>query len=316
MDIEGVMAKTGVQWRQAPFTVIGGFLGAGKTTLINHLLGQAQGVRYAVLVNDFGDLAIDEALIRSHDGQTIALANGCICCTIGNDLVETIMTLMDGKDRPEHLIVEASGVADPRPIAELGSLDPNLTRDLTVVVVDAGQVREQWEDLLLRDTLERQLKAADLLVLNHVSGIDAQSLRALDRWLDEHAHGTAILKSQDGSIAPALLSSATRARPVENQLETAVTRSDHSQMFFTQSLVIDEAMPLDRLKKALANLPNYVLRVKGFVRLDAGLFEVQRAGRRTFIQKSEKPDPKTINTLVLIGSEDLSGMKSLNDILK
>lgn len=309
------MKKTGLQLRQVPMTVIGGFLGAGKTTLINHLLRQAQGVRYAVLVNDFGDLAIDEALIQSHDGKTIALANGCICCTIGNDLVETIVTLMSGPDRPEHLVVEASGVADPRPIAELGALDPNLTRDLTVVVVDAGQVRNQWKDILLRDTLERQLKAADLLVINHVGGIEEKVLTELEYWLAEHAPGATFLTTKDGSIAPGLLSSTTRVTPADDQSEVTTSPHDHSQMFFTQTLLIDETLSLVELKAAVANLPNEVLRAKGFVLLDEGLFEVQKAGRRTYVRKSAEPNPPSTNSLVLIGSEDLSRIESVSDLL-
>jgi len=194
---------------RAPLTVIGGFLGAGKTTLINHILNEAAktggGVRYAVLVNDFGDLAIDESLIEKHDGTTIALANGCICCTIGTDLFETVMDLMDREMPPEHLIIEASGVADPRPIAELGSLNPHLSRDLTLVVIDAEQIRAQWNDERLRDTVERQIQAANLLVLNKTETLDAGDLSELELWLEAHAAGVPRLKADKGRIPLSIL---------------------------------------------------------------------------------------------------------------
>src|SRR5258708_24937025 len=96
-----------------PFTVIGGFLGAGKTTLLNRLLRGATGRRFAVLVNDFGALDIDGRLVADHDGDTIALANGCLCCTIGDSLVTTILSLLERPERFDHIVVEVTGGAGP-----------------------------------------------------------------------------------------------------------------------------------------------------------------------------------------------------------
>ncbi len=164
-----------------PFTVIGGFLGAGKTTLLNRLLRSASGRRFAVLVNDFGALDIDSRLVADHGGDTIALANGCLCCTIGDSLVTTLLSLLETPDRFDHIVVEASGVADPGRIADLGVLDPRLDRDGVVVVVDAGSVRERAADRRVGDTITRQLVAADLLLLNKTDLAD--DVAALRRWL-------------------------------------------------------------------------------------------------------------------------------------
>ena len=167
-----------------PFTVIGGFLGAGKTTLLNRLLAESGGRRFAVLVNDFGALDIDGKLVAEHGGDTIALANGCLCCTIGDSLVQTLMSLLDRAERIDHIIVEASGVADPGRIADLGVLDPRLQRDGVVVVVDAADVRERAADRRLADTIVRQLRAADLMVLNKIDL--ANDTAALRKWLGGH----------------------------------------------------------------------------------------------------------------------------------
>lgn len=165
-----------------PFTVIGGFLGAGKTTLLNRLLAGAAGRRFAVLVNDFGALDIDSRLIAQHGGDTIALSNGCLCCTIGDSLIQTLVDLLDKRaDQVDHIVVEASGVADPGRIADLGVLDPRLQRDGVIVVADAADVRERAAERRVGDTITRQLAAADLLVLNKTDL--AADLPALSAWL-------------------------------------------------------------------------------------------------------------------------------------
>jgi G3E family GTPase len=168
-----------------PLTVIGGFLGAGKTTLLNRLLRGATNRRFAVLVNDFGALDIDGRLVADHGGDTIALANGCLCCTIGDSLVTTILSLLERPERFDHIVVEASGVADPGRIADLAVLEPRLARDGVIVVVDAAHVRERAADRRVGDTVMRQLGAADLLVLNKVDL--AHDLAVLRGWLSTHS---------------------------------------------------------------------------------------------------------------------------------
>lgn len=164
-----------------PFTVIGGFLGAGKTTLLNRLLRGTTGRRFAVLVNDFGALDIDGRLVVDHGGDTIALANGCLCCTIGDSLVSTLLSLLEQPGRIDHIVVEASGVADPGRIADLAVLDSRLERDGVVVVVDAETVRSRAGDRRVGDTITRQLAAADMLVLNKIDL--AEDVPALRGWL-------------------------------------------------------------------------------------------------------------------------------------
>jgi G3E family GTPase len=166
---------------EIPFTVIGGFLGAGKTSLLNRLLRGATGRRFAVMVNDFGTLDIDGGLVAPHGGDTIALANGCVCCTIGDSLVTTLLSLLDRPQRFDHIVVEASGVADPGRVADLAVLEPRLARDGVIVVVDAAHVLERAADRRVGDTVARQLAAADLLVLNKLDLAD--DLDALRGWL-------------------------------------------------------------------------------------------------------------------------------------
>ncbi|MEX0741556.1 MAG: GTP-binding protein, partial [Phycisphaeraceae bacterium] len=147
-----------------PLTVIGGYLGAGKTTLLNQLLRHNAGRRLAVVVNDFGSINIDAALIAQHDGETMSLANGCICCSLANGFLTVLTQLKDRPDPPEHIIVEASGVADPLKIAQYGHL-PGFCLDGVIVLADAETVRRRSRDKYVGRTVIRQLRGADLLVL-------------------------------------------------------------------------------------------------------------------------------------------------------
>ena len=119
-----------------PLSVIGGYLGAGKTTLINQLLTGDHGRRLAVLVNDFGAINIDAALLQSASEDTIALTNGCVCCTMSGDLFYAIGDMLDRQPRPEHILVEASGIADPAKIAAVALAEPDLSYAGIVTVVD------------------------------------------------------------------------------------------------------------------------------------------------------------------------------------
>ena len=164
--------------------MIGGFLGAGKTTLLNRWLRDAGGQRLAVLVNDFGALNIDAELIAANTGETIALSNGCVCCQIGDDLSGALIQVLEAPERFDAVVIEASGVSDPWRIAQLGRADPGLALDGVIVLVDASVARAQWRDPLLTDTVERQLKAADLIVVNKTELVDDGERAALRAWIE------------------------------------------------------------------------------------------------------------------------------------
>lgn len=237
-----------------PFTVIGGFLGAGKTTLLNRLLRGGEGRRFAVLVNDFGALDIDGGLVAAHSGDTIALANGCLCCTIGDSLVTTLLGLLERPERFDHIVVEASGVADPGRIADLAVLEPRLLRDGVIVIVDAAQVRERAADRRVRDTILRQLKAADLLVLNKTDLAD--DLPALRDWLG--AQSTApTLEARHGDVPLELLFG----------LDRIGAPGDGATVDAFASWSYEWPEPVERadLLAMLREAPGEILRAKGIV---------------------------------------------------
>lgn len=149
-----------------PVTLIGGYLGAGKTTLVNHLLRTADGLRLAILVNEFGALPIDADLIEARGEKVIAIAGGCVCCSYGSDLMAALMDLEVVAEEIDHVLIETSGVALPDQVARSLDLLAGYAHDGTVVLADAETVRARARDDYLSDTIAAQLESGDLLLLN------------------------------------------------------------------------------------------------------------------------------------------------------
>lgn len=280
-----------------PLTVIGGFLGAGKTTLLNNLLRARTGVRLAVLVNDFGDLAIDGDLIAEHDGDTVTLANGCVCCSMGDDLLRGLMTVMARPEPPEQILIEASGVADPKPISDVGELHPQLTRDLVIVLADAETLAERHADVHLTDTVERQLRAADLMLLNKCDVADETAKAAARDLIAALAPRAKLIETAQAALDPAALT--LPALPHE-----AAPHHHHDQQFRTVTLRRDAPYTREELEARLAALPDAVLRAKGPVLLDDGkTWLAQLAGQR--LDLSDWPAAPSPTRLVVIGTADM-----------
>ena len=248
-----------------PFTVIGGFLGAGKTTLLNRVLSQSAGIRYAVLVNDFGALNIDAGLIAAHDGETIALANGCICCSIGDSLVDSLVALMERPDIADHILVEASGVSDPARIADVAVIDPALSLDGVVVMVDAASLGAQIDDRLIGETVRRQLVAADLLVCNKMDLLSTEERTAVLARLAELAPRTPVVPAvqADLPLAAVLGQRGETARPA---VPDGHRHDDHEDSFARAVIVADEPPRRAAFEASLTALPPSVLRGKGHIR--------------------------------------------------
>src|SRR3954471_22422984 len=169
--------------RSLPLTVIGGFLGAGKTTLLNRLLVAPHGRRLAVLVNDFGRINVDASLVRSRTPDTIALTNGCACCTVSGDLTRTLLDLAQREEPPEAIVLEASGIADPRGLVQVALSNPALRLDGIVTVVDAETVPEDAADAEYGALFRTQVHAAALVVLTKRDLAGPHGFAAARDWI-------------------------------------------------------------------------------------------------------------------------------------
>jgi len=287
-------------------TVIGGFLGAGKTTSLNHLLRDAGERRLAVLVNDFGEINIDAELVRARDGEMVTLTNGCICCGIGRDYVAALAGLRDREDPPEHVVVEASGVADPGALAVYGDL-PGYRQDAAIVVADAETVRERCGADLIGHQIVGQLRSADLIVLNKTDLVDAEALALTRTWLRDLAGpSTAIVETSFGEVPVDVL---LGARPQRAEGDGAAHSHDHGRghgAFESWSWTGEAPISGTALVEELKGLADGVLRGKGLLHLQedaSSRYVLQLVGRRWSI-KADRPwrDGETPGTrLVAIG---------------
>ncbi|CAI9120299.1 CobW family GTP-binding protein [Brytella acorum] len=169
---------------KTPVTVLTGFLGAGKTTLLNHILSAEHGRKYAVLVNEFGELGVDGDLVIDADEEVFETNNGCICCTVRGDLIRILGSLLRRRNRFDGIIVETTGLADPAPVAQTFFVDENLRAksrlDAVVTVVDACNVMQTLEE---SHEAVNQIAFADVIVLNKVDLVDEQTLDAIEARL-------------------------------------------------------------------------------------------------------------------------------------
>lgn len=284
-----------------PFTVIGGYLGAGKTTLLNDLLAQADGLRVAVLVNDFGDINIDAALIADHEGDTISLANGCLCCSLTNGFAAAISQVLKRADRLDHIIVEASGVAEPGKIAQYGQMY-ELPLDGVLVVVDAEQIEAQAQNKYVGDTVLRQLAQADLLILNKTDLASRASLDARREWLLEKAPGTPVFETSFSHLPREILLGAARPRMAARFVAEGV---DHATAYRTWTLSRERPVLRAAFERFAQRLSTRAFRAKGFLRLREApdrCYLFQLVGKRWTLEDVGAFGPRMSSQVVVIGA--------------
>jgi G3E family GTPase len=190
-----------------PVTIITGFLGSGKTTLLNHILKNQEGVKTAVLVNEFGEVGIDNELIVATGEDMVELSNGCICCTINNDLVNAVYKVLEREDKVDYLVVETTGIADPLPVALtfLGTELRDMTRlDSIITLVDAENFSI---DLFNSQAAQSQISYGDIILLNKTDLVDEADLDLLEVRLRDLKQGARILRTTRSQVPlPLILS--------------------------------------------------------------------------------------------------------------
>lgn len=273
--------------------VIGGYLGAGKTTLVNHLLREGTGRRTLVLVNDFGKVAVADELVASSDGATLTLTNGCVCCSLASPLVDALVDIRERAEPPELLVIEASGVADPDPLSHHAMI-PGYRLSGIVVVADAETVVSRASHELVGRTVLRQLRAAGLVVLNKTDLVSPEALARTRGWLDEVAPSAAVVEASHGIVPVALV--VGPGSVAHDHLDHDPLPNPHRTITWSPSGVVDRQQLLAVFEDASSG----VVRAKGVLRFAdrADRMEmVQVAGRRVESSSVSEGDA----ALVLIG---------------
>ncbi len=291
---------SGALQRKIPATVITGFLGAGKTTLLRHVLSHARGRRIAVIVNEFGALGIDGDVLRScgiegcDEGSVVELANGCLCCTVADDFLPAMAALLAREPAPEHILIETSGLAIPKPLLRAfgwPAVRERVTVDGVIAVVDgpaatAGRFADDPaavaaqraadpsldHDNPLAEVFEDQVQAADLVVVNKADLLDAAALARLRAMVAGLApRGVKVVEAREGRVDPAVLLGLAAAaeddldaRPSHHDAEGGAHEHDDFASFVVEVAEAGSPDALVARLRAVAEAHD-ILRVKGFV---------------------------------------------------
>ena len=314
-----------------PVSIITGFLGSGKTTLLNHILTQQQGLKTEVLVNEFGEIGIDNELIIKSDDDIVELNNGCICCTINDDLVKTVQKILERQEQLDYLIVETTGVADPVPVAVTflsGELRGKTRLDSIITVVDCDNF---YAEAKQNSTVAyQQITHGDIILLNKTDLVESETVDRIEDQIRQHRGDAKVIRTVKGEVAlPLILSvglfesdryfpeeSHSHHHEHEHHHHHEHQHSDHLHEDGFTSLSFETEQPLDirKFQYFLDNqLPESVFRAKGILWLKGSparhIFHL--SGKRFGIEDDEwKGMPK--NQLVFIGQnleeETLKGL--------
>ncbi|KUJ79274.1 CobW family GTP-binding protein [Ruegeria profundi] len=288
--------------RWLPLTVIGGFLGSGKTTLLKHLLVSPHGRRLVVLVNDFGRINIDAALVESQTDDMISLSNGCACCAVSADLTNTLIEIAERDDPPDAVVLEASGVADPYGIVMAALTNPAIRLDGSVTVVDAETMQDLAEDPLTKRLFRNQNSAADLVVLSKMDLLDAPAKAAARDWMAANYPNKPLIETVDGDVPVDAVLGIGSQRDLQAD---APAKPVDAHGFGSVDISIDEPLDSDRLHTFLDALPASLLRAKGVLNLAKEPERrtiYQRVGRRWSYTSGEPwGTEKPHSSLVFIG---------------
>jgi G3E family GTPase len=267
------------QTPRIPVLVIGGYLGAGKTTLINNVLRSAT-QRIAVVVNDFGSVNIDAALIRERHDNTIELTNGCVCCAVGESLADVLFYILEREELPDVVIIEASGVANPAAVAAFAHID-GFHHLGNVVLVDAVHALDTANDPLVGRTFSLQVQAAHLLAITKTDEAEDAVISQVRTLISSLAPSTPIVSATSTTLASLM----TDIGPGMN-----IGASEAHNSFSTSTLSHVSAKDETQLRAFVLNFPSSVVRAKGIVELADGTRRlVQKVGSTVSIIHTDLP---------------------------
>ena len=321
-----------------PVTILTGFLGAGKTTLIRNLILKNKSKKLAVIINEFGDLGVDGEIVKQCSDETcpeeniLELANGCICCTVADDFIPTMKSLLEGQYIPEHILIETSGLALPKPLLkafEWPEIRSRLTVDSVLAVVDAEavvngifapQMSTELEEKQnqtyvehetpLSEVFEDQINCSDVVLLTKPDLVENIS-DARNIIIKEMERNVPILEVQNGDIGADVILGVNAAAEtdLDNRRSHHDGFDDHEHDDFdTFSITVPKILDVEKFKIVLETLirENDILRIKGFLRVESKPLNllVQGVGKRLSVNFTDTKIPvENTGNLVFIGEK-------------
>ncbi|KST62653.1 CobW family GTP-binding protein [Mastigocoleus testarum] len=258
-----------------PVTVLTGYLGAGKTTLLNHILTYEHGKKVAVIVNEFGEVGIDNKLVIDADEEIFEMNNGCICCTVRGDLIRIIGNLMKRRDKFDHLVIETTGLADPAPVIQTFFVDEDMKEtlelDAVVTVVDTKHIWQHWD----ADEAQEQIAFADVILLNKTDLVTSEQLEELEQRIRSMNAMAKIYRTRNSEVEmDALLG--VKAFDLDRALEIdpeflGEDAHEHDESVYSLALVEEGELDGDKLNQWLGTLlqtkgPD-IFRMKGILNI-------------------------------------------------
>ena len=284
-----------------PLTLISGYLGTGKTTLINNLLRTTK-KKIALLVNDFGDVNIDESLIEARTDSVLSIAGGCVCCSYGNELIETLESMNSNEILPDHIVLEASGIALPSKIIQTISLMDFLSFHGTVLLTDASRLRSQLNDLYISDTISLQIEQHDLLVLSKTDLLEEDELLNCIDTLSKRFEIRKFLKTVNAYIEEEdMLLDFGPSHKINLE-----KKQEHG--FISSTIKPTGTMNAEALSTLLRDPVYNIERAKGFFKNKKGeVCTIQYDGLTLKIEKTEKNEKESV--FVVIGKKNFYNEK-------
>jgi G3E family GTPase len=311
-----------------PVTIVGGFLGAGKTSLLNHILTRTSNKRVAVLVNDFGTINVDAKLIVSVEGETVSLANGCVCCTIRDDLLIEVEKLLASENPPEHIVIETSGVSKPLSVAET-FINPSVQSFVDVrimAVLDADLAFDEQAEY--HDLAIDHMRYADVVIINKTDLVTPQQLSEVRRQVESIAARSRIWETTYGEVPLDLIFDDQTSHTMANVEEHHAARPHqqghhhHKNEFTTWTYRSGAQWSFNALQRAVEMLPRDIYRAKGIVRLDLetrdyGILQVTGKRGSLRLREPERDEAEPITTeLVFIGKPGTNTNESIRELFE
>ncbi|MBD1807680.1 GTP-binding protein [Microcoleus sp. FACHB-SPT15] len=296
-----------------PVTVLTGYLGAGKTTLLNRILTHEHGLKVAVIVNEFGEVGIDNQLVIDTDEEIFEMNNGCICCTVRGDLIRIISNLMRRRNKFDHLVIETTGLADPAPVIQTFFVDEDMREqmqlDAVVTVVDAKHIWEHWDS----SEAQEQIAFADVILLNKTDLVTAEQLDELEKRIRGMNAMAKVYRTRNSELEmDALLGvnafDLNRALEIDPQF-LSEDAHEHDESVYSVALVESGELDGEKLQQWMSKLlqtqgPD-IFRMKGILNLSGEDHRFVFQGVHMLFEGTRdrlwKPEETRNNQLVFIG---------------